>query len=185
MIALFNKDILKILTIFSMSPGSKFNRKEMKEKTKLNNISLDNNINILLNSKIILKEKRLFSLNFDNKDTKEIINLVSGQYRFLKEIPLNVYFPVIDIIHFLSKSKGIDVYLFGSFAKLIFNETSDIDLAIVSDRINNKKKFGKLIQKLERRYEKNIELHYFSKDFYKNKKDPLVKEILKNGIKLI
>ncbi len=181
----FNKDILKILTIFSISPGSRFLRKELKEKTKLNNINLDKVINILINSDLIKKEKRFFSLNLDN--AKFIIELVSNEYKRLKELPFYVYFSIIEIVFFLSKLKKIDVYLFGSYAKLIFKDTSDIDIAIVSDKINDKgkKELNKIIGKLESKYKKNIEIHYFTKDFYKNKKDPLVKEILRNGIKLV
>ena len=184
---LFNSDVLKILTVFSISPGSKFYRKELKERTQLNNVNLDNGINILLSSKIITKKGRFLFLNFDNENTKQIIHLVSSQYKLLKEIPLNVYFPVIDIVSFLSKFRFIDVYLFGSFAKLVFEETSDIDIAVISDRIHVKEKrdFRRLIQKLELKYKKKIEVHYFGKDFYKNRKDPFVKEILKNGVKLL
>jgi len=32
---------------------------------------------------------------------------------------------------------------------------------------------------------KSIEIHYFKTNFYKNKKDPLVKDILRNGVKLL
>ena len=46
---IFNKDIVKILTLFSVSLGSKFTRNEIKEKTMLNNVPLDNALNILLN----------------------------------------------------------------------------------------------------------------------------------------
>ena len=184
---LFNSDVLKILTVFSISPGSRFYRKELKERAQLHNVNLDNGINILLNSKIITKKGRFLLLNFDNENTKRIIYLVSSQYKFLKEIPLNVYFPIIDIVSFLSRFRFTDVYLFGSFAKLVFEETSDVDIAVVSDRIHVKEKrdFGKLIQKFEARYGKKIEVHYFGKDFYKNRKDPFVREILKNGVKLL
>jgi len=184
---LFKKDVLKILTVFSISPGSKFYRKELKEKTRLNNVSLDNGISILLNSNIITKKKKLFFLNFDNENTKQVIYLVSSQYKFLKEIPLNVYFPIIDIVSFLSKFRFVDGYLFGSFAKLVFDETSDVDIAVVSDRITveEKKDFEKLIRKLELRYGRKIEVHYFGKNFYKSKRDPFVKEIMKNGVKLL
>ena len=184
---IFNRDILKILTVFSLSPGSRFQRKELKEKTRLNNVNLDNVVNVLLNSNLIKKEKNSLSLNFDDKNTREIINLISGEYKKLKELPLKVYFSIIDIAYFLSKLKEIDCYLFGSYAKLIFKENSDIDIAIISDKINNKdkKEFNRLIQKSEARHKKIIEIHYFKKNFYKNKKDPLVKEILKNGVKLI
>jgi len=39
--------------------------------------------------------------------------------------------------------------------------------------------------KLERAYKKHVEIHYFDKkDFYRNKKDPLVRSILKDGVRL-
>lgn len=184
-VQIFNKDILEVLTIFSISPGSKFVRKELKERTKLNNINLDNAINILLNCNLIKKEKRFLLLNLEN--SKDIIKLISDEYKRLRELPLGVYFSIINIIFYLSKLKSIDVYLFGSYAKLVFKETSDIDIAIVSDKITNneKKEINNLIQKLESKYKKKMEIHYFRRNFYKNKKDPLVNEIIKNGLKLI
>lgn len=186
-IGLFNKDVFKILTVLSLSPGSRFLRKELKEKTKMNNINLDNALKILLNSNIILKEKRIIALNFENILTKQIINLVSRQYRELKELPLNAYFSICDIISLLIKYKKIDVYLFGSYAKLIFKETSDIDLAVISDSLTKeqKKEINKLATRIKERYSKDIEVHYFGRNFYKNRKDPLVKDILKNSIKLL
>lgn len=180
----FNNDILMILSVFSVSPGSRFLRKELKEKTKMNNVNLDNSINTLLNMDAIKKEKRFLSLNLDNK---ELIKLIYDEYKKLRELPFDVYFSIIEVVFFLSKFNSIDVYLFGSYAKLVFKDGSDIDIAIVSDKINKEKKmeFVKLIRKLELRYEKNIEVHYFGRSFYKNKKDSIVREILRNGIKLI
>ena len=79
------------------------------------------------------------------------------------------------------------MYLFGSYAKIIYKKNSDIDLAIISDKINekDKKEINKRIKTIESRFQKTIEIHYFKTNFYKNKSDPLVKDILKNGIKLI
>ena len=182
---IFNYDVLEILTIFSISPGSKFLRKELKERTKLNNVNLDNALNILLNTTLIKKEKRYLLLNLES--TKPIIKLISDEYKSLRELPLDAYFLIINLVNYLSKFKEANVYLFGSYAKLVFKESSDIDLACVSDKItrNNKKEINNLMQKLESRYGKKIEIHYFGRNFYKNKNDPLVKDILKNGIKLI
>ena len=184
-VEIFDKDIAEILTIFCLSPGSRFLRKELKERTKLNNVNLDNAINTLLNSKIIKKEKKFLLLDFDY--AKDIIQIISKQYKDLRELPLNIYFSVINIIFLLGKLKNIHVYLFGSYAKLVYKDTSDIDIAIVSDIINeeDKKKLNVSIQKVESRYGKKIEIHYFGMNFYKNKKDPIVKEIIKNGIRLI
>ena len=177
---IFDKEIYKILTIISISPGSRFNRNEIKEKTKLNNVPLDNALSKLINTGLLKKEKRMYSINYNNSLIKLIIGIVSQQYKELKEIPLNVYFLIIDLVSDVKLIKS-EVYLFGSYSKLIYNENSDIDIAIL-DKFADKL----LIKKLEEKYAKKIEVHTFDKsEFYKNKKDPLIKEILKNGIKLL
>ena len=44
----------------------------------------------------------------------------------------------------------------------------------------------KVVAKLEKKYERKIEIHTFEKKaFYQNKNDPLIKNILKDGIKLV
>jgi len=181
---IFNQNIIKILALLSISPGSKFLRNEIKEKTKLNNATLDDSLNILLNAKIIKKDKRLIFLNLEYK---EIIDLVKAEHQKLNNLYTEVYFPILEILSFLSIQKNLKAYLFGSHAKLIYNENSDIDIAIISNKFHQKQKdkLNKLISKIEKKYKKNIETHYFTNDFYKNKKDPLVKDILKNGRQLI
>jgi predicted nucleotidyltransferase len=184
---LFDKDILKILTVFSLSPGSRFLRKDVQEKTRLNNVSLDKGLSILLNSGLLKKEKRLLFLSLDEENTKAIIKLVSEQHKSLKSIPLDAYFSIIELVFFLASLKGLEAYLFGSYAKLVFSDNSDIDIAIISDELSRreKKEINRRVEKTEPRYLKAIELHYFSSDFYRNKKDPLVKEILRNGVRLL
>jgi DNA polymerase sigma len=129
---IFDKEIAKILTIFSISQGS------------------------ILNSKIIKKERRLLSLNLENEKARAIVNIIAREYKELKELPLQVYFSLIDVVHFLSRFKELDVYLFGSYAKLIFNEKSDIDLAVISDKLaeEDKKEFSRFVGKIERRHKK-------------------------------
>jgi len=184
MIWLFDKNIIKILTVFSLSPGSRLNRLTVQEKTKINNIVLDKTFALLLNSNILSKERNLLSLNLKNEETKKILEIVSENYNRLKQLPLSAYFMVLDILEGIIKIKNIgEVYLFGSYSKLIFKESSDIDLAIISNEVN-KKEINKAVQKLEKQFNKKIEIHFFTKEFYKNKRDPLVKEILQNGVML-
>lgn len=103
----------------------------------------------------------------------------------MKSLPLKVYFLIADLVSALSKKKGMETYLFGSYSKLIFTEESDIDIAVLSTSID-KKAIGKEAEKLEKSYGKKVQMHFFDKKaFYSNKKDPLVREILKNGVKLI
>jgi predicted nucleotidyltransferase len=180
-LTLMDSNIAKILTVFSLSPGTKFRRKELKEKTKLNNINLDKSIAVLQNSKTILKENNYLKLNLDDT-TKSLIELVKKEYKVFNEIPLNVFFSILDLIHRVCTFKDVDVYLFGSYSKLTFNEDSDIDLAIASEK--NLQFLEKVALKIEKRYKTNIQLHYFDKNFKKHREDPLVREII-NGTKII
>lgn len=182
---IFDSSAFKILTVMSLSKGSRFQRKELKDRTRMNNVTLDKSLQFLLNSDVIKKEGRYFAFNLENGYAKQVSEMLLRQYKELKELPLNAYFSIIDMVLFLSKFK-LEAYLFGSYSKLVFKEASDIDLAVISDTITDKKKeIQKAAQKIEKKYGKILELHHFGSDFYKNKKDPLVNEILKNGIKLI
>lgn len=183
---IFNSDCFKILTFFSLSPGSRWKRKEVQEKIKLNNVPLDKALSSLTYSGIIKKENNYYALNFENKDTKKIREICSQQYQKFRELPLEVYYLLIDFSEGITSLKGVEVYLFGSYAKLIYRENSDVDLAILYSQGIDKKLIAKIIVKLEKKYRKKIEAHYFEKkSFYRNKKDSLVKNILKDGIKII
>lgn len=181
---LFDGNIAKILTLFSISPGSKFSRNEIKEKTMLNNVPLDGALDILLHNNLLLKEKRLYSLNFENNNAKEMVDLLKKEHIRFKQMPLNTYYILIDVSSLLSKMDKIErVYLFGSFAKLIYTEKSDLDLAIVLKE-GKKEIIGNIRKdaaKVERKYSKPIEFHFFDKEDM-NKKDILIKEIKKNSI---
>ena len=85
---IFNKDIVKIMTLFSVSPGSKFTRKEIQDKTLLNNVPLDKSITVLLNNKILKKEKRLLSWFGGHNSLANMFEIVSKEYMRFKEIPL-------------------------------------------------------------------------------------------------
>ncbi|MEM4397745.1 MAG: nucleotidyltransferase domain-containing protein [Candidatus Woesearchaeota archaeon] len=178
---IFSQNIIRILLLFSISPGSKYNRNEIKQKTKLNNVLLDNALNQLLNNQLLEKEKRLYKLNFNNNLTKEFIEKLRKEHIRFNEIPLKVFFILMDVSENLLKKRDIEIYLFGSYSKLIFNDKSDIDLAIITSQ--NKESIQKIIKKIEIKHKKIIECHFFEKTDLK-KNEPLIKEILKNGIKL-
>jgi predicted nucleotidyltransferase len=180
---IFNKDIVKILTLFSISPGSKFSRKEIKEKIFLNNVPLDYALSILLNNRFLMKKNRFLELNFENKNLRGLMDAVRKEHLRFKEIPVNAYYLVLDMSHFLSKMKAANAYLFGSYSKLIYTEKSDIDLAVVLEGKDIVKKIKKEASKLEAKYNKTVELHFFGrKDM--EQKDPIIREILRNGIVL-
>jgi predicted nucleotidyltransferase len=76
------------------------------------------------------------------------------------------------------------VYLFGSYARGTAVDDSDIDIAIVSDdfsgdRFADRRRVVPLRRKIDRRLEP---IPYRPENFKEN--DPLVVEILKNGIEI-
>lgn len=183
---LFDTDCFKILSMFSISPGSGFKRNQIKETTKLNNVPLDKALCKLLRSEILKSDKKVYRINFENDNSKKVLEIVTKQHKELKELPLNVYFLLIDLVDSLSTTKKIEVYLFGSYSKLIYKEKSDVDIAVLTLENCKVDRLSKISKKLEKTYGKRVEIHDFIKnDFYKNKRDPLVKDILQNGIRLI
>ena len=175
---LFDKNIIRILSYFLISPGSRYTRKEIKEKTQMNNIPLDSTLTKLKSLRLITSKGKLYSLNFSIEKNKEIFSLISEEYKSFN-IPYKIFNLLVETAEKLSKIKDINsAILFGSYAKLIQTENSDIYIAIITERENKKQtdKIKKEINKLNIK----IELHFFEeKDLKAN--DPLIKEILKNG----
>lgn len=152
----------------------------------MHNIPLDSALARLVSSGVIKKEKGLFSVNLENNYAEHIIAILSSQHRYLKNLPFDVYFLLADAVNELSNVKGLELWLFGSYSKMVYNERSDVDLALLVSRGPDKKHIQKVLRKLEKHYLKEIEEHFFDvHEFYKNKKDPLVKEIMRNGVRLM
>ena len=180
---IFDKHIVKVLTLFSISKGSRFTRNEIKEKTSLNNVPLDKTLNTLLKNNILRLEKRFYGLNFDNVNLNIVIEIIEKEYHRFKDLPLRIYYLLVDLSEFLSSLDVDDAYLFGSFAKLIHNEKSDVDIAIITDNKDLIAKIKKGINKTGKRYSKVIEEHFFEVSDL-SKKDPIIGDIKRNGIKL-
>jgi predicted nucleotidyltransferase len=169
-----------------MSPGSRLNRKEIKDRTKLNNVPLDKALAKLISSNMLVRERNYYSVNFNEAISQDLMKICKLQHTKLKEIPFDVYLLLVDLVSDMSSQKGIEAFLFGSYSKLVYKKDSDVDIAILTVKRLDKKRIEKLAEKLEKIYKKNIEIQYFDKkEFYKNKKDPLIKSILKDGTKLI
>ena len=76
-----------------------------------------------------------------------------------------------------------EAYIFGSYSKGIETESSDIDIAIIFDNIENIFELQMQLMKLRREVDIRIEPHPFTK-FEFNSGNPLANEILKTGIEI-
>ena len=183
---IFSQNCIKIITLFSLAPGSRYNRKQIKEKVYMNNIPLDNSLLRLVSSRIFHREKNYYSIDHVNENSKKILDICSKEFKQLKELPLNVYYILMDLSDYFSAAKGVELVLFGSYSKLTYSIKSDIDIAMVYIKRPDRGKIDAFVSKLKKTYNKNLEIHYFEKKpFYKNKKDPLVKSILRDGVRIV
>lgn len=180
---LIDKNCARILILLTSSPGRNHTRKEIKDRTELNNVPLDISLNKLLFFKLISEKKKIYSLNLESEMVQK---LIKEKIIFIN-LPFKVQFILIEIIDKISRFRGIkNVILFGSYSKLIFTDRSDIDLAIIlNNKIKDKSKLEKLIfpviNKISKEFKKEVQCHYFLEDDLKHKEDPLIKDILRNG----
>ncbi|MFH1837904.1 MAG: nucleotidyltransferase domain-containing protein [Candidatus Kuenenbacteria bacterium] len=77
------------------------------------------------------------------------------------------------------------IYLFGSCAKKNQNKWSDIDVAIITDKLKkNKDKNRFLLWDIRMDVDTRIEPHGFTVEDFQNEYDPMVYEIKNTGIEI-
>ena len=77
------------------------------------------------------------------------------------------------------------IILFGSYAKGTNNESSDIDIAIITDDFTNDIIDEELnLMKLRRKIDTRIEPHLIRIKDYKNATTPFIQEVIATGIKV-
>lgn len=77
------------------------------------------------------------------------------------------------------------IILFGSYAKGTNNESSDIDIAIITDDFENDIIDEELkLMKLRRKIDTRIEPHLIRVEDYRKVSTPFIKEIIDTGIKV-
>ncbi|MBU6426719.1 nucleotidyltransferase domain-containing protein [Patescibacteria group bacterium] len=86
------------------------------------------------------------------------------------------------------RKNGIDfqaLYLFGSYAKGNNKDWSDIDVAVVSDYLDDKYDEGRfLLWKLTRAVDLRIEPHGFALSAWNDPNNPMAHEIKSTGLKV-
>jgi len=172
-----NKSIWKFLALASYSPGAGYYRGEIMELLKWNNVSLDRTLAKLEFYRIIKKEGRKIRLNFENKETNILLQIVEDEKRRMNYPSFELFLVLTEFLRFIEGRDIDSVYLFGSHAKKTASAGSDIDIAVFSlAKINLVEAKDTVAEELG----KEIQLHYFGN----SDKGKLVDEIKKHGIKI-
>ena len=186
----------KILFVFAEAPGKAISRKEIQTLTQLGNKVLSKFLLLLEKFNIISHNKigktYYYTLNLSNTFVDHILNIVALEKKELNEpdfVALNILREFAYALTNVNLANMEKIILFGSYAKRTYGKNSDIDIAIIlkEKNINDELLIAEIIDGLHKRFGKEIQPHYYSaKDFEGiKKKDPLVKEIVKDGIALI
>jgi len=186
-INLVTKSNIKILYLFSEVPGKSLSRKEILKLTKLANNPLDNSLKYLVNSKILVKERKKYKLNFENEFVEVINNLFKKERAKLRNLSYTIWLILFEFItKLLNKIDVKEIYLFGSYAKLVYNEKSDLDICVVVEKRMPEIDFKieKIVSSIEKKFDKKLQIHLFEEKEFK-KRSKIVREISEDGIKLV
>lgn len=194
-ICLGTKTAWKILFVLAEAPGKAISRKEIQRLTKLGNKVLTKFLLVLEKFDIIIVNKigkrYYYKLNLSNPFVEPILELIRLEKRKLNNpdfIILNILREFVYELTNINLTNLKEVILFGSYAKRIHHKESDIDVAVIlkERNVNDELLITDIIDKLKKRFGKEIQPHYYTeKEFKELKKDRLVQEIVRDGIKLL
>jgi predicted nucleotidyltransferase len=186
----------KILFVFAEAPGKAVSRKEIQQLTKLGNKVLTKFLLLLEKFSMITSSKigkaYYYKLNLSNPFTEQIVGTILLEKKQLN----NPDFAALNVLReFVYELTNADlgnleqVILFGSYAKRTFSKDSDIDVAIITQEksADDELLITDIIDRLHKRFRKEIQPHYYTAKEFKElaKKNKLVKEIVKDGVRLL
>lgn len=184
------KSSWRILKLLFETPRKRVSRKELFEYTKLGNAPLSNGLNRLVKARIIIKErngkKESYYINLDNEYTKLIKEMLEKEKKDTRFLDYDLYVILSEFLRMALDACDVEeVILFGSHAKGNASVSSDIDIAVVfSDDLSGEIEVTKIVNGMESKFEKVIQVHFFTKKTF-SKKSKLVDEIKRDGISLL
>ena len=186
----------KILFVLAEAPGKAVSRKNIQNLTKLGNKVITKFLLLLEKFEVVSSKKigkrYYYTLNLSNPYVEKLLEIIHLEKTKLN----NPDFYILNILRdFVYEITNINldnlrkVILFGSYAKRTYASTSDIDVAVILKERNSNDELiiSEIIHKLNKRYKKEIQPHYYTlREFDElKKKDRLMQEIIRDGIILI
>ena len=189
-IAFGSKAVWRILILLAGAPGKSLSRSEIREHSKLGNNPLSLSLRTLKKFKII-NEKKIgkslyYNLDLTNEFVSDILRVIEDERKNLNNLPYRFSLILRELTRKLIDTIEVEkVFLFGSVAKRIYREDSDIDIAVVGKfNAGEKLRVAEFLEEIEDRFKKKIQIHYFTEKEF-TKKDKLVMEILRDGVELL
>ena len=193
-VCLGTRSAWKILLLTAETPGKALSRKQIQEYTKIGNKVLVKFLKVLKKFDLLQENKIgrqfFYKMNMASPYAAALIELVKIEKKQLN----NPYFATVVILReFVYELTNFDfeqvkkVILFGSVAKHTATIESDVDVAVVLKERNPKMELeiSALCGKLEERFKRKLQVHYFAEKEFANRKNKLDEEIVKDGVELL
>lgn len=187
------KTAWKILFVLAEAPGKAVSRKQIKSLTKLGNKVLTKFLLLLEKFDMLIVQKIgktfLYKLNLSNPFVEKILEIIKLEKKALNNLDFYILTILREFVYEMTNIHLSDlrqIYLFGSYAKRTYHKDSDIDVALILEKkdVNNELLVTQAISKLQARFKKEIQVHYYTEKEF-NRKNQLAEEILRDGIKLM
>jgi len=186
----------KIMFVLGEAPGKAVSRKEIQILTKAGNkvtakfLMLMEKFDIIASFKI--GKTYFYKMNLSNPFVGQILEIVSLEKKQLNNPDFAVLNILREFVYELTNANLENlnrIILFGSYAKRTYRKDSDIDTAVIlkEKNINDELLITEIIDKLNKRFKKEIQPHYYTADEFKKlgKKEGLARDIIKDGIVLL
>jgi len=170
----FRKDLFRKMSFSDL-------KKELKEKSssKLQRTILNFKEENLIKIEKIGKSN-LISLNYDNNKLFYYLSIFNLE--FSTGMPFNILYEIQQEI--LKETEFFSLIVFGSFAEGTSTKKSDLDVALIIENYEIKKRTTPKINSIKRKELQTIDLHVFTREEFlemlKDEKENLGKEIVRN-----
>jgi predicted nucleotidyltransferase len=185
-----NKVLVRIVRFLFLSPNRYFSFLDIEKYLGVGRESIHLALRKLDYYSMVYVEKKggkRYKLRLDNPLVKHMEGLLEYEKRFLQGIDPKKLHVISNIENDCIKNiPGLkDIWLFGSVAKGKSTEKSDIDLFIVVQI--NSAHIKTTVEEIKEKYEEKFKIQTLimgEDEFFKRRKEKLVKEILESGINL-
>jgi predicted nucleotidyltransferase len=192
-VLLGSKATWRILVLMSEAPGMRLSRPEIKRLTRLGNNAVTESLKDLVVHGILnmKREGRKTAYGFDLTDetAKLIIGLCAAERKGLNNLPYQYSLVLREYVRMtLSLCVPKRIVLFGSVAKRVYREDSDIDIAVVLGEelpAQTRLDMEDVTTRLKKRFGMEIQQHFFALNEFEKAEDKLIAEIRKDGIDLL
>lgn len=186
---LSSKTNIRIIKFLSFQPNKYFTIKEIENWAYVKGGNLRRALRKLEAFDIIIADPDMNKLRYKIKTTNHIyqslkilFEVESERFQGIQQKEINI---MADFVNELYKKYDdiYDIILFGSVARGLYSNRSDIDILILKDEKSTNIEME--IIKIKEKFERKIQFFIHTPEEYKTLNEPLFKEIKNEGISLI